>query len=191
MTSWKGTTGQVGVRERVRGASCEPSTCPSSSPLASRQSPSTSRPRSPGTPSSSRQSWGRVACWSHSRHWPWGGSASLKREKLAHSILHLPFLLFHNFFMMHVEWRLHLYQGAVEKVWSHQGFPPHRASSSRCKNSVKLQSPNSWGLETGKTWISYLQMTSLVCSLLLSMMDLYMITPSVASVSSPQETRMM
>ena len=38
---------------------------------------------------------------------------------------------------------------------------------------------------------SYLQMTSLVCSLLLSMIDLYMITPSVASVSSPHETRMM
>ena len=34
---------------------------------------------------------------------------------------------------------------------------------------------------------SHLQMTSMVCSLLLSMIDFYMITPSVASVSSPYD----
>ena len=50
---------------------------------------------------------------------------------------------------------------------------------------------SSWDGNYSEKNISYLQMTSLVCSLLLSMMDLYMITPSVASVSSPQETRMM
>lgn len=36
-----------------------------------------------------------------------------------------------------------------------------------------------------------LQMTSLVCSLLDSMMLLYMITPSVAALDVSQDTRMM
>ena len=44
---------------------------------------------------------------------------------------------------------LYLYPGEVEIVWSHQGFPPPRVSSSRCKKSSESLSKSAvldlWG----------------------------------------------
>ena len=146
MTSWK--VGTTKVRGRVLEVFCEPSRCLSSCP-GSRRSPSTGRPPPPAKPSSSGQSWGRVACWSHSKHWPSVGSAALKdREKLVlHPILHLRFFSASDFCASLYDacrLQLYLYQGAVEKVWSHQGFPPPRASSSRCKIFSQIAVSQLW-----------------------------------------------
>ena len=50
---------------------------------------------------------------------------------------------------MHVTRLFYLYPGEVEKVWSHQGFPPPRVSSSRCKKSSESLSKSAvvdlWG----------------------------------------------
>ena len=50
---------------------------------------------------------------------------------------------------MHVTRLFYLYPGEVEIVWSHQGFPPPRVSSSRCKKSSQSLSKSAvvdlWG----------------------------------------------